>query len=195
LAIAIHRMILLDEITSGPISWWHKRTWRFAGWSLAIGFGGCVLFLPYFVAEGTGAGGIFLVIGCVAAAVITVRLLLMFPQWLSRLQQPVPRHVWRQAGGIRAGISGAWRWRSSLPAVHCNTGPDRRSGCSIWCGIYSIGSYPASVLLWVAAMRNVVSALIQPFIVSLAAAVASWVYMWIQEHRWRPPCQQPPHEI
>ena len=176
LAIAVHRLILLGEVTPGIISLRRSYHWLFFAWLCAITLtssllrevasfiGGSALIIPEFV-----------ILICVA--VFGIKSSLVFPA----IAIEVPAETedrrlgasWLQMKGkfwllVRAIIL------TFLPLFLLAL----LTGGII--GLTHVANWPT--VIKDAAGLAIVAGILQPIFIIMAAAIASWLYAWIQQH-------------
>ncbi len=175
-AVAVHRLVLLKEISGG----WRTRVWRFFGWSLVITMLTAIIASPIVLSDGYRGEWLAWIVFGPAAAVVTVRLLLLFPavavdassdNWQDRLHSSWHQtrgHFWRLALAVAGAVA--------LFVVPIMLLLGAATFATAFAGsIEFAGSFLVIEQVFLAAIR--------PITIALIAAVASWVYLWVLEHR------------
>lgn len=178
-AVAVHRFILLDQVTRGPVSWLPRHTLAFAAWLVAIRFlyvlvSGGMLLLRNAAAE------IFVVYcGAFALAVIGVYLTMLFPAVavetpsksvsarLETSMQQMSGHFWLFVFAV---------FLTFIPAVVVTAVIQIALLRSITqSAIQGLATHAPVIALVGAGLLGV----LQIVFVALAASVASWLYSWV----------------
>jgi hypothetical protein len=187
-AVAIHRLIILDETTRGVISLAAERVWKFTFWTLGVGCLGILIGIPGALLSGTGGTIVVLLVG-LGIVVTCVRLALIFPavaieapsgNWRDRIEAS-----WEQTRGrfwliaisligtiipfVIAILIPAMLLLVVLLAVEMATG----GGADTYAGL----------LITVTGFEDMLNDLTKPVSIALVAAVASWIYMWVMENQ------------
>jgi hypothetical protein len=175
LAVAVHRLILKGEVTSGIISLHRPYQWLFFVWLLAFSL------IQFVIAGARLVSGLAAFIFALGWFIFFVKSALVFPaiaieatsgNWRERIDAS-----WKQMNGnfwllFRALLV------SFLPLVIATL---LAVIAGILAGvILAIGGAGTAVGMLV--MRVIITAVIQPAGVMLAAGVASWLYLWVREN-------------
>lgn len=178
-AVAVHRMVLLEETTPGLISWKHPRIWRFAGWTLLLELVLGAVALPMIASRETKLEMLALIVFGALGAVISIRWLMIFPA----VAVETPAASWKER--ILASWDGTRGhfWRLALALI----------GSLVM--LFGPLVIVAVVLMFAASMSesfqllyavrlafDLFGAALEPVSIGLGAAIASWFYMWLQEN-------------
>lgn len=174
LAVAVHRLIIKGDVTTGIISLNRPYQWLFFVWL-------CAFSLVQFVIVGLGlASRLFAAIFAICWFIFFIKSALVFPAiaieassgtWRERLDTS-----WKQMDGkfwllVRALLI------SFLPLVFAVVVVS--VAAALVGVIFALGGGIAMGML---VMRMLITAVIQPAGVMLAAGVASWLYLWVRDN-------------
>lgn len=178
-AVALHRQVLLEETTPGVIAWQAPRIWIFAGWSLLVEIISAVLFMPVAASNGTALYWLAVAVFGLIVLVISVRWLLIFPaiavesqaaDWKDRILMSWAQtrgHFWLLLAGLAGAIVVFF-----IPAVLV----------AVTAILLALLSDSYQLVYGVRFAIDLVAGALQPLSIAVAAAVASWFYMAIQEN-------------
>jgi hypothetical protein len=176
-AVAMHRLILLDQLTSGIFSFVPRYTRQFVVWAVALGLASDIVNHLDFIFQKSGVVDAISFLGSVALLIVTFHLAMIFPA----VATEVPAENWK------ARIVKSWN--------------QMRGHCWLLFRATFIAFLPMLILFGVvwwafgglqAARQGgdlrdttlpilaVARGLVQIFSVAVLAAVASWVYVWVQ---------------
>ena len=176
LAVAMHRLILKNEVTSGFIAFRHSYHWLFFLWLVALEIVSSVLVSGTLLTKSS----VLMLVVAIGLFVLAVKSAMIFPAiaieapisgWLERL-----RISWRQMQGnfwlfVRAGFLAALPILFLLLLI---IGAE----VLILLALEPLGPI-AMVPIGAVAIIAMIG-VIQPLGIMLAAAVASWLYLWMQ---------------
>lgn len=175
-AVAVHRLVLLEETTAGTVSWKEIRVWRFVGWTIVFAIvSELVSAVPHGNSIGIWTTGIVLLV-CVS--VVSVRCLLIFPavaieetalSWNDRLTTSwilTRGHFWQLAlaliGALMMLIVPIILFLVLIQFLFGYDNPGLANGLEMASDVLFGG--------------------LQPVCVGLGAAIASWFYMWVRQY-------------
>lgn len=175
LAVAVHRLILKGEATPGIISLNRPYHWLFFAWLLAFA-------LAQFALAGARlASGLLALIFAIGWFIFFIKSALVFPA----IAIEAPSRNWRERLDISWKQMDGNFWLffralliSFLPLIIAVI---LASIAGAFLGIIlALGG--AGMMVGTLAMRIVITAVIQPAGVMLAAGVASWLYLWVRDN-------------
>jgi hypothetical protein len=174
LAVAIHRLILLGEVTPGIISLRWSYHWLFFAWLCAIGFASTVLVDTIDLA----GGGVITPVIAIPGIIFIVKSAMVFPAvaiaapsggWRERLLTS-----WRQMDG------NSWLFVRAILLAFLLLLP-----LALLIGLATVAA--RSVFLSDDVMRTIVTSglrgAILPAYIMMAAGVASWLYAWVRDNK------------
>lgn len=177
-AVAVHRMILLREETPGLIAWNHPRIWNFFGWTLALELVLTIAALPPLAIPNASKLLALIVFG-VLGIIVSVRSLLIFPavavetpatNWKKRIEAS-----WVSTRGL------FWTLLLSLFGAMLILYLPLLAIDAIY-AVFFFSSGELGLAAHIIRIGNdLIDAVLEPFDVALAAAVASWCYMWLRQ--------------
>ena len=182
LAVAMHRLVLLDQVTLGVISLGPRHTRLFFVWMTVLQLAyraSDAMLMPF--KNSLLFYNLLLIVSAIVMTVVSIHLAMIFPA----VATEAPSENWR----IRMAKS--WRqmhghsWLFFRAAVLAGM-PLVLAGLAIVipCIIFeeTYGSLHNEYLFHLSPLYgDVLSAAVQPLIVALGAAIASWLYAWVQQ--------------